>query len=245
MKKTNFIATIAVALIAGMSIFVACTKEKQANTGSIPKYLYENCEYSYKLTASDSIYQSTTYGWSGVDYYVRELSTSDTTLVYDFYFSDENAVSFSVDALGDIEYNKSGLTDLVTVKLKNIVFDEENYTMTFDYTINGVVTNVCSLQLNNSDDFDDLESYVDGTLVTAPPILKELGKMTLAYLFGCIIDTAVDQIGTAADNAANDCYKHMRRQAESCISAGGLPYEIHTINHFGCSLECRARPNNN
>ena len=93
MTKTNFIVTIAVALIAGVSIFVACKKEENSKhthvqelvASAYDKDLSEDelneliQSYDAKVTVLDSVCYVTTYYYINADFCVKSYTDADNT----------------------------------------------------------------------------------------------------------------------------------------------------------------------
>ena len=93
MTKTNFIVTIAVALIAGVCIFVSCTKEEKKekqNIVSNEKYYYNDrvtlSEFVSLMETDDEIL------------FFQQNDTVDYTNVYPALLADISANNFTGDA---------------------------------------------------------------------------------------------------------------------------------------------------
>ena len=243
MKKTNFIATIAVALIAGMSIFVACTKEENKisknadeNTSVITDkdlspdeldYLMQN--YDTKVTLMDSCYYVTIYNYFNSDYCVKSYLDADNTTfagLCTYYY--DGQYSFTRINDNKLRFDFSDFSD--SVFITNILFDEDNGKMTFDLKV-GVTEFMGNTIYMSETLLYELIGFANGTNTSlSAASSKLLGKT--------FVTDIVYQTETAFGSIAKDCIKNMERLARECMRQGGSPSFAHYPLHLNCSFEC-------
>ncbi|MBR5028781.1 MAG: hypothetical protein IKX51_06145 [Bacteroidales bacterium] len=243
MTKTNFIVTIAVALIAGVSVFVACTKEENKSvkdnneiTSIItdkdlsPDELDELMQnYDTKITIMDSCYYVTIYNYLNCDYCVKSYLDADNTTFAGLCTSNYEGL-FSFTRINDNKL-RFDFTDFIdSVFITNILFDEDNGKMTFDLKV-GVTEYMGNTIYMSETLLSELIGFANGTntsLSTAS--CKTLGKTFLNDIFY--------QAETAFGSAARDCVRNMDRLVRECMRQGGHPNSAHNALHINCFFEC-------
>ena len=250
MKKSIILATIAVAIIAGVSIFAACTKEENKeskHSQEVTSFLHDKNlsedelnelmqNYDAKVTVLDSCWYVTTYFFSNSDYCVKSYLNPDNTVIAGLC-----EMEYSTEVLfTPINYNKVQLSfdDLIdSVFLTNIVFNEDEYKISFDIKVGEAEYTGTTIEVSETL-LSEFMSLTNGTITTmSSSARKTLSKATIAIL----VERAIDSL----ESTAKECLKSMERAIIACLNAGGWPRVSHGVMHQYCTFECRPPQNQN
>ncbi|MBR5028782.1 MAG: hypothetical protein IKX51_06150 [Bacteroidales bacterium] len=224
MKKTKTFATIAVALVAGVSILAACARldnePKDEKTAEIMAKDLSDDEMDElmqsadaKVTVSDSGGLVTSCYYSDGDYCVKSYRNNNGTSFAGLcQYRDESKYSFKRISNTEIEFSYDDLK--CAVFLTEMVFDEQDGCISFgikarDVEYPGATIEVSTTMLSKIKDFVNEEN--DLSLQYG----KAFGKALLTYLLESDIDLY--------RNSAKEAKQIIERFIKDCIEFGGRP----------------------
>lgn len=243
MKKRTFIATIAVALIAGVSIFVACKKEENSKRTHVQELvssahdkdlsedeideLIQN--YDAKVTVLDSVYYVTTYYYMNADFCVKSYTDADNTTFTGLCFCEGEAQhTFTWINDNKIRVDCDDFAD--SVFLKDFVFIATEGKITFDFKVGEVEYTGTTIEVSETV-MESFMGFVNGNMTSLPP---SVGTVVGRAIGGYI--ASIDE-GALNENA-RQCIITMERNARNCIMSGGSPSILHNALHQMCSFIC-------
>lgn len=243
MTKRTIFATIAVALIAGVSIFVACKKEENSKhthvqelvSSAYDKDLSEDelneliQSYDAKVTVLDSVYYVTTYYYINADFCVKSYTDADNTSFTGLCFYEGEAQhTFTRLNNNKIRLDCDDFAD--SVFLKDFVFNETEGKITFDFKVSEVEYTGTTIEVSEIV-MASFMGFVNGNITEVPPAVgSAIGPAIGRYI------ASIDE-GALNENA-RQCIKTMERNARNCIMSGGSPSISHNILHQLCSFVC-------
>lgn len=191
MKKVFKTATIAVALIAGVSIFAACagfnnepkdekTAEMMAKDFSDDEMdeLMQNADA--KVTVSDSGGLVTSYFYSDGDYCVKSYRNNNGTSFAGLcQYRDESEYSFKRISNTEIKFSYDDLKS--PVFLTNMVFDEQDGNISFGIKVHDVEYQGTTIEVSETMSAK-IKDFVDGENELSLQYDKAFGKALLSYL---------------------------------------------------------------
>ena len=249
MKKRTIIATLAVALIAGVSIFAACTKEENKESKHVQELvssvhnknlsedeLNELMQYfDSKVTTFDGESYVTTFFYTNADFCVKKYLNSDNTSFAGVCFFDEEAQHSFLR----IDDNKLELTydEFVdSVFLTNILFNEDEFKVSFNIKVGETEYSGTTIEMSETV-FAGFMGFVNGTNTLTNP---DPG----GSIWGAIKEFFKSTISNIIESNAEQCFRSFDDLAKACINNGGSPTVNHRLLHLWCTFECNM-PNPN
>ena len=243
MKTRTFIATIAVALIAGISIFVACKKEENSKHSHVQELVSSAYDkdlsedelneliqsYDAKVTVMDSVYYVTTYYYMNADFCIKSYIDADNTTFIGLCFYDGEAqYTFTWLNNNKIRMNCDDFAD--SVFLKDFVFNETEGKITFNFKVGEVEYTGTTIAVSETV-MASFMGFVNGNITAVPPAVGTvIGPAIGRYI-------ASMEVGALNENA-RQCIITMERNARNCIMSGGSPSISHNALHQLCSFIC-------
>ena len=243
MKKRTFIATIAVALIAGISIFVACKKEensKQTHVQELVSSAYDKDlsedelneliqSYDAKVTVLDSVFYATTYYYMNADFCVKSYTDADNTTFTGLCFCEGDAQhTFTWINDNKIRVDCDDFAD--SVFLKDFVFIATEGKITFDFKVGEVEHTGTTIEVSETV-MESFMGFVNGNMTSLPPSVGTVvGRAIGRYIASKVV--------SALKENARQCIHNMEMNARDCIRSGGSPSISHNLLHQWCSCVC-------
>lgn len=250
MKRTKtIVAIVAVAIIAGVSIFMACTKEenkKLTHVQDIVSSIHDKDlsedelnelihNYDVKVTMLDSVYSITTYYYTNADFCVKTYADVDnTTFTGLCFFEGESQYTFTWLNDNKIRLDCDDFAD--SVFLKDLVFNEDEGKITFDFKV-GEFDHIGTTIEVSETVMASFMGFTNGNITSLPPIVGAvIGPAIGGYIVSKVMDVLKEN--------ARQCNIVMAANVRECIRAGGSPSVTHGVFHHWCSFTCNM-PNPN
>ena len=240
MKKTKTFVTLAVAIIAGMSIFAACTRfnnnepadEKTAEM--MAKDLSDDemdelmLNADAKVTVSDSGGLVTSYFYSDGDYCVKSYRNNDGTSFAGLcQYRDESEYSFKRISNTEMEFRYDDLK--CAVSLTNMVFNEQDGSLSFGIKARDVEYPGTTIEVSTTM-MDKIKDFVNGENDLSLQYDKAFGKALLTYLLESDIDLY--------RNSAKEAKQSIERTIKDCIEFGRRPRVTYKSFPQSYSFDC-------
>jgi len=246
MKKVYIIGSIAIAIIAGVSIFAACTKEenkeskhcKEVSSSINNKNLSEDelnelmQNYDAKFTVLDEECYVTTYYYAKADFCVKSYTDVDNTTFSGICFYDEEA-TYTFTQINDnkVQIGYDDFTD--SVFLTNILFNEDEHKISFDLKVGELELSGTSIEVSET----LLAEFMGFATGASTSLSAGIGEIVGRIAVLVIKELVSDAIGSIA----KECIRSMERSSRDCLRAGGFPRVEHRLGHLWCSFECREK----
>ena len=245
MKKITFIATIAVAIIFGASIFASCSNGKNTNKRAVLKTEDGNCNMAItdeefaklmescdvQVMVADSGCTTNTFFFQDEDYHLLMYSEKDS-LVSNcglcYYYNDAEIVLKRIDDKSLKLYSDDFIAP---VDIAYIQFDKSGKEFSFvfksgkkDYNGAFIVSKAY---------YEEFSQFMKGTRKSLSDRVKlTLGNAFVTFVVGNNPDVMKSLL-------AKGCVQSFESMAKECIIHGGTPHVSHKHMHNWCTFDCQ------